>query len=111
MGEHAGSPASEAFARFRSVLGRTRRGLCLADGDLETPLLQRASQSGLDETWEPPNAIASWRVGFPLELIRYAGANRLKVEIDYRAEQGGADHGLLSHIRFVEHQKAISCSS
>ncbi|HUZ40746.1 MAG TPA: WYL domain-containing protein, partial [Acidimicrobiales bacterium] len=29
-----------------------------------------------------------WRVGFPLELIRYAGANRLKVEIDYRAEQG-----------------------
>lgn len=57
-------------------------------GDLETPLLQRASQSGLDETWEPPKAIASWRVGFPLELIRYAGANRLKVEIDYRAEQG-----------------------
>jgi predicted DNA-binding transcriptional regulator YafY len=24
----------------------------------------------------------------PLEAIRYAGANRLKIEIDYRAEQG-----------------------
>lgn len=35
-----------------------------------------------------PRAITSWRRGFPFELIRYAGANRLKVEIDYRAEDG-----------------------
>jgi hypothetical protein len=26
--------------------------------------------------------------GVPLELIRYAGANRLKVEIDYRPAEG-----------------------
>lgn len=57
-------------------------------GDLEIPLLQRASRNDLDERWKPPKAIASWRAGFPIELIRYAGANRLKVEIDYRAEQG-----------------------
>lgn len=32
--------------------------------------------------------MTSWRTGAPLELIRFAGAKRLRVEIDYRAEQG-----------------------
>ena len=30
----------------------------------------------------------SWRRGVPLELLRYAGANRLKVELDYRPDRG-----------------------
>ena len=42
----------------------------------------------LDPTWEPPRAMVSWRSGAPIELIRFAGANRLLVEIDYRAEKG-----------------------
>lgn len=42
----------------------------------------------LDPNWAPPRAITSWRRGVPLETIRYAGANRLKIEVDYRAEQG-----------------------
>jgi hypothetical protein len=50
--------------------------------------LPRAELGQLDRAWRPPRAIASWRRGAPLELIRFAGANRLKVEIDYRAEQG-----------------------
>ena len=33
-------------------------------------------------------AIATWRRRVPLELLRYAGANRLMVEVDYRAERG-----------------------
>ena len=32
--------------------------------------------------------MTAWRQGAPLELIRFAGANRLKVEIDYRAVEG-----------------------
>jgi predicted nucleotidyltransferase component of viral defense system len=40
------------------------------------------------DAWEAPRAMTSWRRGVPLELLRYAGANRLKVDIDYRAEQG-----------------------
>lgn len=44
--------------------------------------------TGMDLTWEPPRAMSTWRYGAPLELIRFAGANRLKVEIDYRPEQG-----------------------
>jgi hypothetical protein len=43
-----------------------------------------ARQTDLD--WEAPKAITSWRRGVPLELLRCAGVNRLKVDIDYRAE-------------------------
>jgi hypothetical protein len=43
---------------------------------------------GIDATWAPPRAMTSWRDGPQLELIRFAGASRLKVEIDYRAEDG-----------------------
>src|ERR1700722_4141286 len=51
--------------------------------------LPRAQVAKVDVTsWEAPKAITSWRRGLPLELIRYAGVNRLKVDIDYRAEQG-----------------------
>ncbi len=32
--------------------------------------------------------MTSWRSGAPLELIRFAGANRLRAQIDYRAEKG-----------------------
>lgn len=42
----------------------------------------------MEPGWAAPRAIRSWNVGFPLELIRYAGANRLKVEIDYRPAEG-----------------------
>jgi predicted nucleotidyltransferase component of viral defense system len=52
-------------------------------------VVQRRAEFGdLDTAWVAPRAITSWRSGFPLELIRYAGANRLKVDIDYRAVEG-----------------------
>jgi len=57
------------------------------DGSSPTTQLPRASLGQLD-AWEAPQAIASWHQKFPLELLRYAGANRLRVEIDYRAAQG-----------------------
>jgi predicted nucleotidyltransferase component of viral defense system len=57
-------------------------------GTLPRRRLRRiASREPLD-TWRAPQAIVSWRRGAPLELIRYAGANRLKVEIDYRPAEG-----------------------
>jgi predicted DNA-binding transcriptional regulator YafY len=48
----------------------------------------RIERQDLDPVWLAPRAISSWRRGFPFELIRYAGANRLKVDIDYQAEDG-----------------------
>ena len=57
-------------------------------GELPDMQLARAEIGKLDANWIPPRAITSWRRGIPLETIRYAGANRLMVEIDYRAERG-----------------------
>jgi hypothetical protein len=50
--------------------------------------LPRAELGNLDPGWAPPVAIRSWRRGFPFELLRYAAANRLRVEVDYRPERG-----------------------
>jgi hypothetical protein len=50
--------------------------------------LPRAEIGELDSAWQAPRAMTSWRRGVPLELIRHAGANRLRVEVDYRAERG-----------------------
>jgi len=50
--------------------------------------LQRAQNGDLDPSWSPPKAITSWHRGFPLELLRYAGANRFRAEVDYRPERG-----------------------
>jgi predicted nucleotidyltransferase component of viral defense system len=50
--------------------------------------LPSAAFGDLDAAWTPPVAIRSWRRGFPFELLRYAAANRLRVEIDYRAKEG-----------------------
>lgn len=52
------------------------------------PPLARAELGDLDPDWVAPRALASWRRGVPVGLLRFAGANRLKVEIDYRAERG-----------------------
>lgn len=73
------------FAGFWSALDDVFRWL---DGTLKAGTLPRASFGDLDPTWQIPQAITSWRRNVPLELLRYAGSNRLKVDIDYRAENG-----------------------
>ena len=73
------------FADFWSALDDVFRWL---EGTLKVHTLPRASLGDLDPTWQIPQAITSWRRSVPLELLRYAGTNRLKVDIDYRAESG-----------------------
>jgi predicted nucleotidyltransferase component of viral defense system len=73
------------FDGFWATLGDVFSWL---DGSSQPRRLPRAQDKTVDPRWEAPKAIASWRYGVPLELVRYAGANRLKVDIDYRAEQG-----------------------
>lgn len=57
-------------------------------GRLPIVQLPRAEFGKLDPAWEAPRAITSWRWDLPIELLRYAGVNRLKVDIDYRARDG-----------------------
>ena len=58
------------------------------DGAPVHALGRAPARAGTDLTWQAPRAMTAWRYGAPLELIRFAGANRLKVEIDYRAAEG-----------------------
>jgi predicted nucleotidyltransferase component of viral defense system len=73
------------FASFWSELGDVFNWL---SGTTPVRQLPRASFGDLDPGWQIPQAITSWRRGIPLELLRYAGVNRLRVEVDYRAENG-----------------------
>ena len=45
-----------------------------------------------DVSWTPPVTVYAWGQGIPLEPVRFAGANYLCVEIDYRKESGEIVH-------------------
>jgi len=40
-------------------------------------------RSDEDQTWSPPPTVATWRMGVPLEAVRFAAANHLLVELAY----------------------------
>jgi predicted nucleotidyltransferase component of viral defense system len=46
------------------------------------PLVPRMGLS-LDDTWQPPSMAQAWYTGVPLEIIRFAAANRLCVDLTY----------------------------
>lgn len=73
------------FADFWATLDQVFAWLA---GEVTLVIPPRAERDDLDPAWVAPTAITSWRRGFPFELIRYAGANRLLVDIDYRALDG-----------------------
>lgn len=82
-----GHQLPQPLAPFETFWGALNDVFAWVSGTFRARSLPRA-QLGNVTTWEAPQAITSWRRRVPLELLRYAGANRLKVEIDYRAEQG-----------------------
>lgn len=43
-----------------------------------------AMREPIDETWRPPAMAAAWHTAAPLEIIRFAGANRLCVDLTYQ---------------------------
>lgn len=89
MAKHARPSVAAAPAAVRGFLECARRWFSWLAGTLSIRQLPRAQVAKVDTTsWEAPKAITSWRRGVPLELIRYAGANRLKVDVDYHAQQG-----------------------
>jgi predicted nucleotidyltransferase component of viral defense system len=47
-----------------------------------------APAGGLDPGWSAPTMVARWGYALPLEAIRFAGANRLLVDLDYESEHG-----------------------
>jgi predicted nucleotidyltransferase component of viral defense system len=73
------------FSQFWNELNQVFNWL---DGKGPISRLPRAQFDALDQTWTAPQATASWRSGFPMNVLRYAATNRLKVQIDYKTETG-----------------------
>ncbi len=49
------------------------------------PTMRLAAVGGtLDESWQPPAMAQAWNITAPLEVIRFAGSNRLCVELGYQ---------------------------
>ena len=48
------------------------------------PVLRRAPVGANEIMWTPPATITTWGTGVPLEAIRFAGANRLCVDLGYQ---------------------------
>ena len=57
-------------------------------GAVAVPALQSIPVGEQVTEWRPARYMTTWNTGAPLELIRFAGANRLKVSVDYRPERG-----------------------
>lgn len=68
-------------------------------GALGSPALATPpAREAIDATWHVPAMATSWRglgVTAPLEIIRFAAANRLCVELDYRKENGERTHPVI----------------
>lgn len=55
------------------------------------PPAMSALRHEIDPTWRAPAMASSWRaqgIGAPLEIVRFAAANRLCVDLDYQDEEG-----------------------
>lgn len=58
------------------------------DGSWPLPHLPEIQPTEPVTDWRPARHMTSWQQRSPIELIRFAGANRLKVTIDYLAMKG-----------------------
>lgn len=58
------------------------------EGGVAVPALQLIPVGTDVSEWRPARYMTTWNTGAPLELIRFAGANRLKIAIDYLPERG-----------------------
>ena len=52
-------------------------------GETRTSLLQAPTGEGIDINWRPPAMIHAWHAAVPLEVIRFAAANRLCIDLEY----------------------------
>lgn len=77
-------PHLPPFEEFWGALGEVFAWLA---GGAVVPLPVYPARD-IDVAWTMPRSMSAWHAPFALEMIRFAGANRLKVEIDYRAEDG-----------------------
>jgi predicted nucleotidyltransferase component of viral defense system len=87
-------PALPAFESFWNELPNVFTWLHETATRTQLPVVPSATRASIDAAWRPPAMAVSWRslgVSAPLEIVRFAAANRLCVSLDYRDEQGRRD--------------------
>lgn len=73
-------PVLPPFRQFWDELPRLFAWLHGAPG---ISLLQAPTSGGIDINWRPPAMIHAWHAAVPLEVIRFAAANRLCIDLEY----------------------------
>ena len=84
-------PQLPSFDGFWSELPEVFAWLFEERVRVELPVMAISSAGPIDSAWRPPTMATSWRsfgTSAPLEVVRFAAANRLCVELDYRDENG-----------------------
>ena len=84
-------PQLPPFEDFWLELPRMFAWLLAGEARTELPVLEVASAGTLDRAWRAPRMATSWRsfgTSAPLEVVRFAAANRLCVELEYQDESG-----------------------
>ncbi len=77
-------PALPPFADFWSALDELFGWL---SGRMEPPVLASAPVRESVTSWAPPATISTWQYRAPLESMRFAGANRLLVDLGYQGKR------------------------
>ncbi|MCH6546325.1 MAG: WYL domain-containing protein [Deltaproteobacteria bacterium] len=75
-------PALPPFAQLWNELGAVFTWLEGRGEEVERPAFP-VSVAGVDPAWRPPAMVQSWGSSVPLEIIRFAAANRLCVNLVY----------------------------
>ncbi len=85
-------PALPPFEEFWAELPQVFMWLLGGEARPDLSRLEVAGRVELDAAWRAPAMASAWRrdyqVGAPLELVRFAAANHLCVELSYRDERG-----------------------
>ncbi len=76
-------PALPPFEQFWNELPAVFEWLYRAVEE-PVPMAISTMRAQVDEAWRPPSMAAAWHMAVPLEIIRFAAANRLCVDLTYQ---------------------------
>jgi hypothetical protein len=84
-------PQLPPFEDFWRELPEVFAWLFAGQARIDLPVLEVAAAGSLNRAWRAPRMATSWRsfgTSAPLEVVRFAAANRLCAELDYQDENG-----------------------
>lgn len=80
-------PALPPFAQFWNELPAVFDWLHGAIEQATPQPIPARGGGAIDETWRPPPMVQAWHANIPLEIIRFAAANHLCVNLSYQGSQ------------------------